>query len=390
MRGIDVLRLLKEKGFTEEQVRQWAQRRYPMFASNLELMAYLFLKEHGVEIPTQTITAYQQKKVRELQPNERVVVRVLVGGKIQEGRYYGCPNCFAKVEEEEDEAGNVKYYCRRCNQYVEPRECVFKRYIAGDETGTTVLILPPRLDDIELEAGKLYLIRGRTDSSCNIIVREVKELELPKVPLPQQQQPTEERVVEAEIKVEPEKKEEEIVSVMSREMPPVEIEKPKEEEKPVVKAEAKVEEAKKPLEEQVLEYIKSKGGEGVTASELLARFGDAVVDVLSRLKSEGRIELVKRDTKYYYVAREVLEKKREEKIEVKPVRPTPEEVRVLKRIQSLADLFGGRIELESFKLWLQRTYPQIKPEEFLKKYASILKVRDNAVEIDLDELRKVV
>jgi len=189
--AIDWKKLLKQHGYTEAQVRQWAEKKYPLFASNIALMSYLFLQEHGVQIKPRVIGVYQRRKVCDLVVGERAEIEVLVGAKLGEIHYYGCPECYTKVEEREN-----RYYCTKCEKYVEPIDCCFRRYIVGDDTGTVVVVIPPYVEG-ELEVGKTYIARGRMQDNSEFAVREFEQAELPSAT--EEEGSAEEEVIEVRV-----------------------------------------------------------------------------------------------------------------------------------------------------------------------------------------------
>ena len=398
---LDWKRLLEQHGFTEAQVRQWAGRKYPMFANNIVLMTYLFLREHGVEIRPRVVGVYQPKKVSELEIGDRAELQLLVAAKIGEVRYFGCPECYTKVEDRDG-----RFWCSKCSSYVEPVEYSFKRYIAGDETGTVIVVIPPYVSG-ELEAGKMYRVRGRMQDNTEFLIREYEEVPMPsapastpeagevieaKVQAPKREKkaeavPTEEVAVEevAEEVVAPE--EEEVVEEVAEEeaapavaeaaptpAPTPEVPIPPEIDTLDLKPEEKV------LAAKIVKFIADKGR--ITPRELFVEFGDAALSLLTPLRRANIIELVREDRNKYYFRlgkvsvpvtvvvgeqppEEEEEEAEEERGEGRPeaaprtkTAPAPAEVDISdleRKIGSLLDLFGGRISLEDFRKWYERT-----------------------------------
>lgn len=160
--------LLKRYGISEEEVRRWAREKYPYFADNLLLMTLLYLKEVKDIEPL----AYTPRKVVNLKPGERAELNVLIALKLSENRYRACPECYTKVDER-----NGEYYCPRHGITVEPIEVCWRRYIAGDDTGTIIIAIPPRIRD-EIKLGSTYCIRGILGDRGEFVVRSISPIEV--------------------------------------------------------------------------------------------------------------------------------------------------------------------------------------------------------------------
>jgi len=366
---LDWKKLLKQHGFTESQVREWAERKYPMFANNISLMAFLFLQEKGISLQPRIVGVYQAKKVSDLVAGDRAEIQVLVGAKLGEVHYFGCPECYTKVEEREN-----RYYCPKCDKYVEANEYVFRRYIAGDETGNVIVVIPPYVEG-ELNIGKLYKLRGRMQDNGEFSIREFEEVELPtpsveeereevievKVPVREKEE-SEEEEIEEEIEL-PETIEAEVEEekeVVEEEKEEKEEEKKEEEEVEILPelADAKISEEEKKLATKVYNFILSKGG--VTASDVLKEFGDKSLVLLTVLRQCGLIKLEKTEKKYMFVPvgkerKEKKTKKKEERKESGQAKlfeePQVSLDEIREKVRKMLMLFGGSINMEDFEKW---------------------------------------
>ena len=130
--------LYKKYGITEKEVLEWAKKSYPQFLKNKTVLAQLYLKQvKKIQLEPDDVTIMRgpTKKIGELKPDEWVIVEAVVGSKIRENSYTGCPLCFKKVEGD---------YCASCGK-VEPIVCWFDSYVIGDNTGDAIATLGPKI-----------------------------------------------------------------------------------------------------------------------------------------------------------------------------------------------------------------------------------------------------
>ena len=90
---------LKENGFSEDDVKRWAQERYPEFVNNFELVAKLFAIEKGIpfEVPRRS-RPISVVKISEIKPDVPCAIKGVVVQKIEERTYIGCPKCYRKLQ----------------------------------------------------------------------------------------------------------------------------------------------------------------------------------------------------------------------------------------------------------------------------------------------------
>jgi hypothetical protein len=90
---------LRENGYSEEDVMQWAQQKYPEFTGNFELVAKLFAIEKGIpfEVPRRS-RPISVIKISEIKPDVPCAIKGVVVQKIEERTYIGCPKCYRKLQ----------------------------------------------------------------------------------------------------------------------------------------------------------------------------------------------------------------------------------------------------------------------------------------------------
>jgi len=132
--------LYKKYGVTKEEVKKWAEQHYPAFLNAESVMTSLYLAEvRGVSVePTdvQVVTG-TKTEVKDLEEGTWCVLEVAVGKLIRSNSYMGCPVCYKSIPKEGPQE------CKT-HGVVEPVSHTWSRYIAADNTGETVISLPPR------------------------------------------------------------------------------------------------------------------------------------------------------------------------------------------------------------------------------------------------------
>jgi len=144
---------LKENGFTEENVRQWAQEKYPEFMGNFELVAKLFAIEKGIpfEVPKRS-RPISVIKISEIKPDVPCAVKGVVVQKIEERTYIGCPKCYRKLQSK----GRVE--CEK-DGVVDAVDLTWRSYLVGDDSGEIVVNTAPSVDT-EFRTGDVRAFRG--------------------------------------------------------------------------------------------------------------------------------------------------------------------------------------------------------------------------------------
>jgi len=237
--------LYKRFGVTEEEVLEWGKKRYPMFLNAKNILLQLYLREvKKVPVDASLIAPLRgpRRKISELKTGEWAVIEVLVGLKIRENYYLGCPNCFSSVE------GNL---CPKCGA-VEPVKHKFISYVVGDNTGDIIVVFPPRIaDSLNSEdlIGKPLRIQGILRDDGEFMAQAFEEISISHLP------EEVEKVEEVKEKEEVEEVVEEAPKEETKEIPALEVLKEAEEErKEEEKKEAEVEEIK--VDARELELLK--------------------------------------------------------------------------------------------------------------------------------------
>ncbi len=169
--------LLKKNGFTMDDVRKFAEENYPQFASNLNLIAKLFLIQKGININPPTRMKGPKLKINQLQPNENAVVDVVLVQEIETRSYIGCPKCFRKLPV----LGETE--CPK-DGIVISENLQWRTFLTGDDTGEMIVTFAPTIKQ-DLKPGMTVTIRGTLSekngefTAFNIITGEEATVEVP-------------------------------------------------------------------------------------------------------------------------------------------------------------------------------------------------------------------
>ena len=144
---------LKENGFSEEDVRQWATQKYPEFLNNFELVAKLFAIEKGIpfEVPKRS-RPVSVIKISEIKPDVPCAIKGVVVQKIEERTYIGCPKCYRKLQSK----GRVE--CEK-DGVVDAVDLTWRSYLVGDDSGEIVVDTAPSVTSA-LKTGDVRVFRG--------------------------------------------------------------------------------------------------------------------------------------------------------------------------------------------------------------------------------------
>jgi len=144
---------LKENGYTEEDVRQWAQQKYPEFMGNFELVAKLFAIEKGIPFEvSRRSRPISVIKISEIKPDVPCAIKGVVVQKIEERTYIGCPKCYRKLQSK----GKVE--CEK-DGVVDAVDLTWRSYLVGDDSGEIVVDTAPSVTT-ELKTGDVRVFRG--------------------------------------------------------------------------------------------------------------------------------------------------------------------------------------------------------------------------------------
>jgi len=144
-----------EKTITEKELTEWANKKYPDYANNTELMRMCWEKEQGVTYPL-TQKGFIHRKVKEIKEGEFVELKVLIA-KTHKMEYNGCCNCKKKIQ-------TGQTVCSKCGGK-DFMTYTWKYYSVGDNTGTLVVkaLYPSNIEDFK--CGKIYTIKGRVNKN---------------------------------------------------------------------------------------------------------------------------------------------------------------------------------------------------------------------------------
>lgn len=163
--------LYQKYGLSEKEVTEWAKTKYPQFLKNKTVLAQLYLKQvRKVQLTDEDIAIMRGpvKKINELKPGQWVIIEAVVGPKLRENSYNGCPICFKKLEGE---------FCEICGK-VEPIVCWFDSYVVGDNTGDIIATFGPKLANSRKSfEGTVLRLRGVLGDQGEFLVNAIEPLE---------------------------------------------------------------------------------------------------------------------------------------------------------------------------------------------------------------------
>lgn len=168
-----VSEIYEKYGISREEVLKWAEKTYPQFLNNEGVLAQLYLLQvKRVKLDPSAITVMRGKEVTidELKVGEWCIIKVLIGVKVRENIYSGCPNCMKKTDGE---------YCPSCGK-VEPVTHRWISYVGGDNTGDIIITFPPRIaNQMKDLTGKVLRIRGVLNEDGEFLANQVQEVSKP-------------------------------------------------------------------------------------------------------------------------------------------------------------------------------------------------------------------
>lgn len=162
--------LYEKYGITKKEVRTWAEKTYPQFVNNEGVIAQLYLKQvKRVKLDPAAVTVMRGKQVTidALKVGEWCIVEGVVGVKLRENTYMGCPQCMKKIDSD---------YCPSCGQ-VTPTMHKWLDYMVGDNSGDIVATLPPRIANMAPDfEGKVLRIKGVLKDTGEFQASQVREV----------------------------------------------------------------------------------------------------------------------------------------------------------------------------------------------------------------------
>lgn len=165
--------IFEKHGITKKEVLEWGTRIYPQF-TNENILAQLYLKQvKKLTLDPREVELMTGKEVdvEDLTTGDWCIIDIIVGTKIRENSYLGCPNCSKKVAEDK--------ICRSCGPVI-PVTLFWTSYVAGDNTGDVMLSVPPRIsnDYRDLE-GIMMKARGVLGDQGEFMVQNMEMLKEP-------------------------------------------------------------------------------------------------------------------------------------------------------------------------------------------------------------------
>jgi len=171
--------LFAKHGITKEEVLKWAETsKYKQFINNINFLAQFYIQEvKGQSVDENDVIPLSGTKVKVSQVNNKdyVLIEVLVGKKLRETSYLGCPNCYKSLKKKDsDEIQDCKDHGA-----VEPKLFVWRRYVAADDSADTIVSVPPRYNDVPEYAdlfGRIMLLKGRLNEQGEFNVVGLQEI----------------------------------------------------------------------------------------------------------------------------------------------------------------------------------------------------------------------
>jgi len=166
-------------GLTKEEVLKWAAgTKYEQFISNPNFLAQFYLQEvKGTAMDETDVIPLSGTKVDVVKVNNKdyVIIEVLVGKKLRETSYMGCPTCYKSLKDKDSNE------IRDCKEHgaVEPKLFVWRRYIAADSTADVIISIPPRYNemaDFSDLFGRIMRLRGKLNDQGEFNVVGLQEV----------------------------------------------------------------------------------------------------------------------------------------------------------------------------------------------------------------------
>ena len=161
-------KILERHGYTEEDVKEWAEEAGLIGKMPWPSLIKLFLVKHDVHIPSVRLRG-KEVKVVALQPGELSIIKAYVVAEAERRSYTGCPECYKRLEDVEP--GEVTE-CPYCGRTVTAQRFSWRSYLVADETGEILATFPPRID-VELEPGTRVTLSGTLNEFDEFMVRSV-------------------------------------------------------------------------------------------------------------------------------------------------------------------------------------------------------------------------
>jgi hypothetical protein len=174
--GISLVDIFQRYGLDEKEVLAWAEATLPKSALKLSknVVAQLYLKRvKGIVVDTVSAVTGVERKIADLQPGEWCVIKGLVGLKVKENVYIGCPDCFTSLQATKDRPAK-----EMCEIHLKPGvQLKFTSYIIGDDTGDVMISFPPRFSSLENLEGCIIKAKGFLSDQGEFVVRNYEVVE---------------------------------------------------------------------------------------------------------------------------------------------------------------------------------------------------------------------
>jgi hypothetical protein len=171
--------LFAKYGITKEEVLNWAKgTKYEGFVSNPSFLAQIYLQEKkGQTLDETDVVPLSGTKVDVSQVNTKdlVIIEVIVGKKLRETTYLGCPNCYKSLKVKDSDE------IKDCPDHgaVEPKLFTWRRYVAADNSADLVISVPPRFNDMPDYAdlfGRVMKMKGKLNDQGEFNIVGIQEI----------------------------------------------------------------------------------------------------------------------------------------------------------------------------------------------------------------------
>lgn len=154
---------MTENNVSDEMIREWAKKYYPEYADNIQLMRILYERKFG-RGKVVNGRRYVDKKIKDLKEGEYVRIKGLVVSIERDYKYAGCPRCFRKNCEHNEEKVTILRHS----------------YLVGDDTGMILVLTPFKVDDgkRDFDIDDEVVIEGKVKKFRDILEIEISRYEI--------------------------------------------------------------------------------------------------------------------------------------------------------------------------------------------------------------------
>ncbi len=154
---------MTENKVSDEMIREWAKKYYPEYADNIQLMRILYERKFGRGKVVEG-RKFVEKKIKDLKEGEYVRIKGLVVSIEREYKYKGCPRCYKKKCEHNEEKVNI----------------LRESYLVGDDTGLILVVTPFKIDDGKkvLDIDDEVILEGKVKKFRDRLELEISKYEI--------------------------------------------------------------------------------------------------------------------------------------------------------------------------------------------------------------------